>query len=101
MSATPSVLNVVTTQFPDLKPDQAKALVLSALNWLTAVGAMASKRLDDPTQDAVVERRAQAIAFGVLAQMLSIKSADEQEQLNAITSIMNAITNPAPTPMGN
>lgn len=101
MGATPSILVAVSEQFPDLKPEEAKQLVLKSLNWLMTVGSMAAKRLELNEADAILERRAQAIAFGVLSRMLLIKSEDEKEQLDAITSIMDTITNAAPAPMGN
>lgn len=104
MNTNKSVLQAVSEEFPDLKPDQAKKLVLSSLNWLTTVGAAASKRLVSLNEDELLlEHRAQSIAFGVLAKMMSLETAAETDKIDIITSILEAIstTGAAVPPLGN
>lgn len=101
MSEKKSVLSVVVEEFPDLKPEEAKQLVLSSLNWLTNVGALASARLTKLEGRAqTLEHRAQSIAFGVLARMMAVNTTQEQDQVDTVSSVLEAIsTSSAPTPM--
>lgn len=104
MNSNKSVLQVVSEEFPDLNPEQAKALVLSSLHWLSTVGAAASKRLTNlDEQSLLIEHRAQSIAFGVLSKMMSLETANDVDKIDAVTSILEAIStsNAAPVPLGN
>lgn len=92
-----NIMDVVTEQFTDLNKDEVKQLVIRALQWFTSTGLTATKRIDavcvdgKVTKPALIERRAQAIAFGLLAKTIAIKCGDEESQLAIVTDLLASI----------
>ncbi len=59
---------------------------------------MSTKQIDkacvngEMTKEALLERRAQAVALGVLSKTIAIKFTDEEAQVNAVSDFFYAIT---------
>jgi hypothetical protein len=96
-----TIMNVVAEQFPDLNESETKQLVMKTMSWLTTIGVMSTKQIDkvrvngEMTKEALIERRAQAIALGVLSKAIAVKFTSEEEQVTAVSEFFTAITGDA------
>jgi hypothetical protein len=78
---TTSITDLVKEQYPDFTIDQVRELALRTMSWMSLLGSTAVNKIEaaEGSQFKEIEERAQIIAFNAVANVISMKYVEHEE----------------------